>query len=282
MNLELLRTFVAIAEGQSFTAAASLRHMTQSTVSHQIRRLEEDIGQKLLHRTTRHCRLTDDGQVVYQYAKKILHMCDELESRFKEQPLQGKIKFGAPEDYLSLSFSRILARFARVQANVELEIKVGLTNKIRPMVESGDIDLAILTQIPPTGEGIPLYREKLVWLASTDFQLPANGVIPLALVPQPCQYRQAALTALQNAGLKWQVALSCHSHETIKTAVDSGLAITVLSENNLRPGLKVLDTTDGLPPLEESEVAFHRSPNLNNEAAIMLGQQIIENKASIF
>lgn len=277
MNLELLRTFVAIADGQSFTAAAKIRHMTQSTVSHQIRRLEEDIGQKLLQRTTRHCRLTDDGQVVYQYAKKILTLCDELNTRFKEQPLQGKIKFGAPDDYLSLSFSRIIARFARVQANVEIEIKVGLTDVIRPLVENGDIDLAILTQIPPTGKGIPLYREKLVWLASTDFEMPANGVIPLALAPQPCQYRQAALSALEEAGLKWQIALSCHSHETIKTAVGSGLAITVLSENNLRPGLRVLGEADGLPAIDDSEVAFHKAPNLDNEAALLLAQQIIQN-----
>lgn len=282
MNLELLRTFIAVADEQSFSGAAKARHMTQSTVSHQIRRLENDLGQLLLRRTTRHCRLTDDGTVVYQYAQKILHLTDELEARFREMPLKGHIRLGAPEDYLSLAFSRTLARFARIQANVELEIKVGLTKKLKAQVDHGDIDLAILTQIPPSGDGTPLYREKLVWLASDDFEMPANGIIPLALVPPPCRYRQATLDALDKAGIPWQVALSCHSHETIKTAVDSGLAITLLSESNLRPGLRVLDETDGLPALEESEVSLHLAPNLSNEAAQLLAQQIIEHKEDIF
>ena len=282
MNLELLRTFVAVADEQSFSGAAKSRHMTQSTVSHQIRRLEDDLGQQLLRRTTRHCRLTDDGTVVYQYAQKILHLTDELESRFREMPLKGHIRLGAPEDYLSLAFSRTLARFARVQANVELEIKVGLTKKLKEQVDSSDIDLAILTQIPPSGDGTPLYREKLVWLASDDFEMPANGIVPLALVPPPCCYRQATLEALDKAGVPWQVALSCHSHETIKIAVDSGLAITLLSESNLRPGLRVLDESDGLPALDESEVSLHMAPNLSNEAAQLLAQQIIEHKEDIF
>ncbi len=282
MNLELLRTFIAVADGQSFTSAAKIRHMTQSTVSHQIKRLEDDLGQQLLRRTTRHCRLTDDGTVAYQYAKKIIHLTDELESRFREMPLKGHIRLGAPEDYLSLAFSRTLARFARIQANVELEIKVGLTSKLKTQVDTGDIDLAILTQIPPSGDGIPLYREKLVWLASTEFQMPANGIVPLALVPPPCRYRQATLNALDKANIPWQVALSCHSHETIKTAVDSGLAITLLSESNIRPGLKVLDESYGLPSLDESEVALHMAPNLHNEAAQLLAQQILENKHDIF
>lgn len=84
MNLDLLRTFVAVANEQSFSGAAKARHMTQSTVSHQIRRLEDDLGQQLLRRTTRHCRLTYDGTVVYQYAQKILHLTDELQSRFEK------------------------------------------------------------------------------------------------------------------------------------------------------------------------------------------------------
>lgn len=278
MNLELLRTFIAVAEGESFTAATKRRHLTQSTVSHQIRRLEESLGQQLLHRTTRSCRLTDDGDVLYQYAKKIIQLCDELESRFKEKPLQGHIHFAAPEDYLSLPFSRVLARFARVQKDVEIEIKVGLSNNIRPEVESGDIDLAILTQIPPTGEGIPLYREQLVWLASKDFQMPANGSIPLALVPPPCLYRKTALTALEDAGISWQIALSCHSHEAIKAAVESGLAVTVLTEKDLRPGMRILDERDGFPRLGQSEISLHQAPDLTNEAAQQLIQQIIGQK----
>jgi DNA-binding transcriptional LysR family regulator len=275
MNLELLRTFIAIAESESFTAATKTRHLTQSTVSHQIRRLEESLGQKLLLRTTRSCRLTDDGDVLYQYAKKIIQLCDELESRFKEKPLQGHINFAAPEDYLSLPFSRVLARFARVQQDVELEIKVGLSSNFRPEIEAGEIDLAILAQIPPTGEGLPLYREQLIWLASKDFQMPLNGSIPLALVPSPCLYRKTALDALEKAGLPWQIALNCRSHEAIKAAVESGLAVTVLTEKDLRPGMKILDEKDGFPILGESEISLHQAPNLTNEAALQLMQQII-------
>ncbi|WP_417223913.1 LysR substrate-binding domain-containing protein [Amphritea sp.] len=278
MNLELLRTFIAVAEGESFTAATKSRHLTQSTVSHQIKRLEESLEQQLFHRTTRSCRLTDDGDVLYQYAKKIIQLCDEVEARFKEKPLQGHINFAAPEDYLSLPFSRVLARFARIQKDVEIEITVGLSNNIRPEVDTGAIDLAILTQIPPTGEGTPLYRDPLVWLASKDFQVPTNGPIPLALVPSPCLYRKTALTALEEAGMAWQIALSCHSHEAIKAAVESGLAVTVLTQKDLRPGMRILDEKEGFPRLGESEISLHQAPNLANEAAQQLIQQILEQR----
>ena len=278
MNLELLRTFIAVADGNSFTAATKSRHMTQSTVSHQIRRLEESLGQPLLVRTTRSCRLTDDGVVLYQYAKKIVQLADELEARFKSKPLQGLVRFAAPEDYLSLPFSRILTRFSRIQPDVELQIEVGLTGNIRKHLHNGELDLAILTQIPPSGEGLPLYRESLVWLASKDFQMPANGVVPLALVPTPCLYRQTALSMLEKAGMQWQTVMSCHSHEAIKAAVESGLAVTVLTEKDLRPGMRVLTKQDGFPDLGESEISLHQAPSLNNEAALQLSQLFMDHR----
>lgn len=276
MNLELLRTFLAVAEGKSFTAATQKRFMTQSTVSHQIKRLEESLGQVLFVRTTRSCKLTDHGEILFTYARKIINLCDELDDKFSEKPLQGHVSLAAPEDYLSLPFSKILARFTRIQPDVELDIRVGLSETFRAQVTSGEIDLAVLAQIPPTGEGQPLYRDKLLWLASEDFHLNTHKSVPLALVPSPCLYRKTAIAALDKQNMPWQLALNCHSHEAIKSAVISGLAVTVLTEKDLRPGMKVLTQKDGFPDLGESELSLHHAPHLSNEAALLLSQQLLE------
>ena len=120
INMDLHKTFVAVAKGKSFTAATKARHLTQSAVSHQIRRLEESLNQTLIKRTTRSCQLTYAGEALYQYAVKILELFDEAQARLSEKPLKGQIKFAVPEDFLSLPFSRILTDFARKQSGVEL------------------------------------------------------------------------------------------------------------------------------------------------------------------
>ena len=276
MNIDLLRTFVAVAKGKSFTAATKARHLTQSTVSHQIRRLEESLNQTLIKRTTRSCQLTDAGETLYQYAVKILELFDEAQARLSEKPLKGQIKFAAPEDFLSLPFSRILADFARKQSGVELEITVGLSEEIRPKIEEGQYDLAVLSQIPATGEGHPLCIEPLMWLASNNFSLAKGESIPLALVPAPCSYRKAAIAALEKAGIPWHIVVNCHSHEAIKAIVESGMAITVLTQKDKLDSMRVLTHRDGLPKLAKSELSLHTPPNMCNEAALELMQKIIK------
>lgn len=275
MNLELLRTFLAVTQDNSFIAASKSRNMTQSTISHQIRRLEESMNQKLLIRTTRACRTTEEGEILKLYADRIVALADEMEARFQSDPLNGNVRISACEDFVVQFFSPVIARFFKVQPKVNLDIHVGLSANISKDLALGNIDLAVITQIPPTGDGISLYQEPLIWVASEDFQMPESGEVPLALVPEPCLYRREALKALNSAGIPWKIILSCYSHDVNVSAVLSGSAVSLLGKKDLRPGMKILREKDGFPKLPMSEKSLHQASNLTSEAAFSLTRTII-------
>src|SRR5690606_30506560 len=120
----LLRTFVAVAETGSFTRAAQRQHLTQSAVSHQIRRLEEQVGRRLLSRTTRSLTVTEDGEELLRHAQRILLSFDTLARRFHPSPLSGTVRFGAPENFMGDRLPRLLFRFARDFPAVRLDASI--------------------------------------------------------------------------------------------------------------------------------------------------------------
>lgn len=140
----LLRAFVAVKEAGGFTRAAQRLHLTQSAVSHQLRRLEEQVGRPLLYRTTRNLTLTEDGNEFAHQAQQILALLDALASRFQPSPVSGVVRFGVPETYMGERLPPLLSQFARRFAEVRLDVTVSSYLDLRKMINAGELDLAVV------------------------------------------------------------------------------------------------------------------------------------------
>ncbi|AVT13573.1 LysR family transcriptional regulator [Paracidovorax avenae] len=245
----LLHTFVAVHRNQGFTRAAQQLHLTQSAVSHQIRRLEALVGRPLFRRTTRRLGLTADGEDLLHHAQRVLQAQEALERHFRCSPIEGTVRLGVQEHFMSDGLPQLLHQFARSCPHVRLEVSVGLTLDLSAMVREGDLDLAVITSTSEVSGGILLQRLPMVWAAAEGWERRDGASLPLAYSPLPCVCGQIGIDALERAGIAWHKAFSSHSLHDLRAAVLSGLAVAMFTSDNLRPGMVLLDERDGLPPL---------------------------------
>ncbi|NUO76081.1 MAG: LysR family transcriptional regulator [Lysobacter sp.] len=272
----LLRAFVAVKHCGGFTRAAQRLHLTQSAVSHQIRRLEEQVGRPLLHRTTRSLTLTEDGEDFLRYAEQILDSLDALSRRFLPSPVSGTVRFGVPENFMGERLPTLLCQFARAYPAVRLDVSVGMNFDLPNMIDADDLDLAVVISVPKHERGTLLRRTRLVWIAADSFEPPAGASLPLAFYPPPCVYRHISVTALGRTGLEWHVIFTSPSHQGLRAAVLAGLAVTVLTVDDVEPGMKIVDGLYGLPPLPHADFALICGAGGKTPAALEFGRLILD------
>jgi DNA-binding transcriptional LysR family regulator len=276
LNIDLMRAFVAVAEGRSFTGAAEQLNRTQSAVSMQVRRLEQSLGKSLLVRNSRNVRLTDEGEVMLDYARRILRLNDEAQAEVGQPRVEGKVRLGIPDDYAFFFLPAVLAHFDRVHPRIRLEVYCSLSVDLLPLVEGGVVDLALVTRQPRSGGGVFVRGEQLVWAAAQGYHLHERDPLPLALFPAGCCiFREAAIKRLERAGRSWRAACTSRGWSGIRAFVSAGLALTVVAENTLSPGMRVLGEKEGLPPLPGIEIALHRSKSVS-EPAELLAEHILD------
>jgi DNA-binding transcriptional LysR family regulator len=258
LDLEHLRTFVAIAETGSFTRAADVVFKTQSAVSMQMRRLEEKIGKPIFVRDGRSFRLTEEGERLLGYARRLVRLSDETVAAFDETELTGSVKLGTPDDYADRFLPEILARFARSNPRVEVSVVCEPSISLMEMSRNGEIDLAIVTNCGEMPTEV-IRQEPLLWVGSTVHAAEQEDILPLALDKPPCVWREAALEGLASVGRRYRVLYTSGNSAAIAAAVLAGLAVTVVAESALRPGMRVLGEADGLPRLPKCEIGIIRS-----------------------
>ena len=258
LDLDQLRTFIAIAETGSFTRAAEAVFKTQSAVSMQMRRLEERIGKPIFERDGRASRLTEEGERLLGYARRIMRLSDETLAAFDDADLTGSVTLGTPDDYADRFLPEVLARFARSHPRAEISVICEPSVRLLELVQLGEIDLAIVTYCGQARTEV-IRREPLFWVGSDAQTVGPEDVVPLALAKAPCVFRGAAVDALTAAGRKYRVLFNSGNFAALAAAVQTGLAVTVLAESSLRPGMKILGEAEGFPKLPQCEIGIVRS-----------------------
>lgn len=267
LDLDQLRTFVAIAESGSFTRAADVVHKTQSAVSMQMRRLEERIGKPIFTRDGRMSKLSEDGERLLGYARRMVRLSDETIAAFDETELTGSVRLGTPDDYADRFLPEILARFARSNPRVEVSVFCEPSLTLMEMARTADIDLAIVTACGEMETEV-LRQEPLLWVTSSAHRIEEEEVLPLALSKPPCIWRSAGLDSLAAIGRKYRVLYTSGNSTAISAAVLAGLAVTVVAESALRPGMRVLSEAEGFPRLPSCEIGIVRSWNRPTSALV--------------
>lgn len=262
LDIDLVRTFAAIADLRSFTRAASVLRRQQSTISLQIRRLETQIGERLLDRSPQGVALTAEGEAFLEYARKILDLNDEIISRVREPRMHGVVRLGAPEDFATRHLPNVLSRFAQTYPDVALEVTCDLTMNLIDQHKSGAFDLALIKRERSLDvAGLRVWREPLVWV-SGGLDVKSATTLPLAVSPRPCVYRKRATEALDRARRPWRIAYTCGSLAGTLAAVKARLGVTVLPKDMVPPDLEVIDGKP-LPDLKDTEIALMESKRLS-------------------
>ncbi len=261
LDLDQLRTFIAIAESGSFTRAANVVHKTQSAVSMQMRRLEDRLGRPIFVRDGRQSKLSEDGERLLHYARRMVRLNDETLSAFDEDELTGRVRLGTPDDYADRFLPEILARFARSNPRAEVTVVCAPTPNLVECLRANDLDISIITHVdkPEHFAAEVVRREPLLWVSSVRHDVHEEDPLPLALGRPTCDWRAAGLAELERTGRDYRILYASWNSAAVGATVLAGLAVSILPESALRPGMRILTERDGFPPLPLCEIAIMRS-----------------------
>ena len=275
IDVDQLRTFIAIAETGSFTRAAEFVHKTQSAVSMQMKRLEERLDRPIFARDGRASKLTEDGERLLDYARRIVKLNIEALAAFSTAELSGRVRLGVPDDYADRYLPEIMARFSRAYPGVELTVSCQSSVELMELIDDNQLDLAIVTMCDGRRPVEVFRRERLLWVASNRHSIHLEERLPLALGRPSCVWRRSAIECLEAGGRPYRVLFTSANSGAVAAAVLSGLAVSVFPESALRPGMRVLTPAEGFCELPSCGVGLIRNPHERPKLADALAGHII-------
>ncbi|TCT09972.1 DNA-binding transcriptional LysR family regulator [Tepidamorphus gemmatus] len=274
IDIDLLRTFLAIAGTGSFTRAAEEVHKTQSAVSMQVKKLEDQVGRPLFDRGARQVRLTPDGLRLLDYAQRIVRLSEEAAAVFTEPALQGTVTLGVPDDYADRLLPRVLSAFARSHPHVELVVHCDQSSGLYRSIEKGELDLAIVTNCADLRSEV-IRREALNFVGSQEHATHLADPLPLAVGPRTCAWRGIAQAALDSIGRRYRIAYTSPAAAALSSAVLAGLAVSILPESAIRPDMRILTERDGFPALPPCDIGFVRARQARSPIHDALAEHIV-------
>ncbi|MBH5390535.1 LysR substrate-binding domain-containing protein [Bradyrhizobium diversitatis] len=276
LDLELLRSFVSVVEAGGFTRAGARVHRTQSTVSQQIKRLEEDVGQLLLHRDGKDVRPTEAGERLLSYARRLLSLAEEARDVLRQPDSEGAIRLGIPEDFAAYRLPRLLGAFSRSHPGLRLDVRADQSKHLARDLERGELDLALYKREAGGKDAIAVWPERVHWVTSKSHPVDvAVSSVPLIGFPLGCLYRAGAIHALESAGRAWHTAYTSSNLAGIQAAVAAGMGLSILSEMSIQSEHRVLTAKEGFAPINKTELALMASPNAS-PATLRLANRLAE------
>lgn len=270
-NPQLLNSFVAVCDTMSFTRAADRVSLSQSTVSQQIRRLEEMLGKPLFERSSHQVELTEEGMKLLGYARRIIALNEEAHDALSGLWRDGMLRLGMPEDY-TVPTADLLAAFSREHPHLRLDVTSGLSADLHSAYGRDELDLILVKQrrSQPPRAARP---EPLAWLDSLAHPAIEQSPVPLAVFPPNGLYREELCQALDGLGRRWRVGYSSASLAALIAASAAGLGVTLLPAGCQLPSHRVLGEAEGLPAVTDFELALYYRDNAP-VAAIALAERL--------
>ena len=267
LDLDLLRTFVAVADLNTFAAAAAAVCRTQSAVSQQMQRLEQLVGKELFARHGRNKLLTEHGIQLLGYARKILRFNDEACMSLMFSNLQGVLTLGASDESADTILPFLLNRISSVYPKLALDVSVKRNAFMVEMLNEHKVDLVVTTHRPGQFDCLTLRTSPTHWYCAAEYVLQKGEPVPLVLLDDPSPFRDMVLTALNEANIPWRLAYVASTLPAVRAAVKAGLGVTARPVEMMSPDLRVLGKSDGLPALPDTEYLLCHNSSSHNELA---------------
>lgn len=273
-NSQLLRSLVHVVEAGSITKAAERLNLTQSAVSAQIQRLEEQANFVILERTTRTQKLTVKGELLLGYAKQIVALHEQAMLRLgSSDDLSGYIKLGCSEGFVANWLLPIVSSFNSEHPDVTIQVQLGLTTDLLPEAQEGGIDIVVGPTCKRIEGAEHLWSEPLIWAFASQREPDWSKPLPIAVFPEPCPYREVAIASLDKRGTNWQLSCTSSSLAGVQSAALAGLGVTPLTLSSLTKGLAPLPQNSLLPSLPEAHFAIvpsSRNPSRSARALVKI------------
>ena len=277
LDMDVLRTFcLGIALG-GFGKAAERVGRSPSAVSLQIRKLEEQVGQKLLRKDGRRVVPTEAGEALLGYARRILELNDEAVSALRTHGVEGWVRVGVPQDFSEDRLPVLLGRFTRAHPNVRVEVRVDRAGALIEAVEQARVDLALAWGDRRSAWCEDVLEQPMAWIAAPEFRRDPAEPLPLVLFDPPCTFRQAGTAALDRAGIPWRHVFASPSLSGLWAAVRAGLGVTVRTAAGVPPDLRAIS---GLPELPAARLALHAAAAEPEEAVACLRDVLLQSLAA--
>ena len=274
LDLDLLRTFVAVADLNTFAAAAAAVCRTQSAVSQQMQRLEQLVEKELFARHGRNKLLTEHGIQLLGYARKILRFNDEACSSLMFSTLQGMLTIGSSDESADTILPFLLNRISAVYPKLALDVRVKRHAEMSEMLKANEVDLALTTHRLDKFESITLRTSPTLWYCAADYILPPGEALPLVLLDEPSPFRDMIVGTLNAANIPWRVTYIASTLSAVRAAVKAGLGITARPVEMMSPELRVLGSKEGLPPLPDTEYLLSRNEQSTNDLVQSIFQSV--------
>lgn len=265
LEIDALRALSAIRQHGGITKAAAALGLSQSAVSHKIKRLEVSLDCDLLGRKSVGPMFTAAGEDLLDYAGRILGLHDEALISLSKTPLAGRLLLGLTEDTACTDLARMFGRFRRLHPNVALRAKVRMSLVLRAMLERGELDAAIVQvfshEVRPND--VVLYREKLHWVKHPELMIGKDEPIPFLSFDDECFYRKWALDIGQ-VDTVLETVFECSSAAGIVSAVNATMGVALLSDRHIHGEMQIM--TDRLPMPPSLAYVVRRARRSRNQA----------------
>ena len=272
LDLTALRSFVTVAEAGGVTRAAGILNLTQSAVSMQLKRLEDSLGIGLLDRSARTISLTAAGEQLLSYAQRMLALNDEVYGRLTSQDYEGELRLGVPHDAIYPHIPQILKKVAAAYPRMKVKLLSSSSKELLQMFARGDCDFILTTEATPGEGGEILVTLPLKWVGAIGGNAWRNDPVPLALCNN-CNFRPGVLRKLEEAGMRWDMAVDSGLTSANEAAVSADLAVMAAIDGGIPPLTEAIRHEGALPDLGETNIVLyyqrHDSP-MDAEIAEMI------------
>lgn len=273
LDLAALRSFVTVADVGGVTRAAGYLNLTQSAVSMQIKRLEEALGMTLFLRAARKLALSPEGEQLLSYGKRMLALNDEALSQLAATCCQGEIRLGVPHDVVYPAIPGILRRMAQAYPRVRINLVSSFTILMKQDFARGAFDVMLTTEDTPDQGAEVLSTRQLVWVGAPDGNAWQRRPLRLGF-KDTCIFRPRAQSALDAAGIPWEMATGGESEQAVEATVAADLAVSVRLASSIPEGMSVIGAENQLPPVGDMKLALYRGARRSDEALDLLVSEL--------
>ena len=277
LSTSALRTFVTIVEQGGFTPAADVLGLTQPSVSQQIKKLEEQVAQPLLIRGAGKLKLTEEGQTLLEYARRILVLNDEAFYSLYQPNIKGKLKLGIPHEFTFSVMPKLVGAFSQIHPDVVIEVECELSKNLLGNLKKYDVVIA-LHKSDTLPQGIRIRQEPLVWVSSLDYRFDYNAPLKIVAAPPPCIYREAMQSCLRSFQPGWSLLLTSTSYGAVCAAVSTGMGVTVLAQSVVPEDLRIVESKE-LTLEQDVDLQLHYDVTAGDAATMHFVEFIQKNLA---
>lgn len=259
LELDLLKTLVAISDSGNFSAAAEAVHRTPSAVSMQVKRIEDLIGRPVFHRNARSVTVTPEGEALLAHGRRVLALNSEIVKQFIEPEITGSVRLGVPDNLAERSMPDMLRQFGQTHCCVTIDVVVDDSKRLKKRVRSGEIEMALATCDPNQKSASDMeiiHREKLVWAGKKNGVASEQNPLPISVWEEGCCWRKSAIESLESHGRDFRIAFMCAHLSGQKAALLADLVIAPIPVSGCGGDIIELGNENGLPPIQDYALAI--------------------------